>query len=342
MNAADRPNSPSPDEQAALWAARLDGSDLRAADRRAFDAWLAASPEHRTLLSGYCQLSADLEPRLRTLAETGRLVSPAAAIPLPTPGPTRRRTLAWLGLAAAAAAFALAALWWQPAPAALSRQVATASAQRDSLTLPDGTRIDAHAQTNLRIDLAGRDRRIRLAAGEAYFEVARDPARPFVVETPAGSVRVTGTAFSVRTSPGGALEVLVREGTVQVRAGQAAPVPLELGAGARLRADGGHHHLDTLSPAEVDAALAWREGQAVFADTPLAEALARFAHYHGLGLVAAPEAAALPLGGRHRLDDLDGFLASLEAVLPVHVTRGLDGIVRVGLRSPTEPARASP
>lgn len=342
MNAPNR-RAPSADEQAALWAARLDGSALSADDRLALETWLATSPGNRRLLAAYCQLSADLETELQGLAEAGRLHPPAPAGESAEPiRPFRRRAALWLGLAAAAAAFALAALWWQPAPSPLSRQLATASAQRQSLSLPDGSRIDLHAQTNLRVELDARDRRVRLAAGEAYFEVARDPDRPFVVETPAGSVRVTGTAFSVRTSPGGALEVIVREGTVQVRAGQATPAPLELRAGGRLRAAAGRHEVDTLASDEVDAALAWREGQAVFADTPLAEALARFAHYHGRGLVADPDAARLTLGGRHRLDDLDGFLASLESVLPVRATHGLDGIVHVGLRAPTQPAPASP
>jgi transmembrane sensor len=333
MNAANR-SATSADEQAALWAARLDGSTLSADDRAALETWLASAPGNRRLLATYCQLSADLEADLQGLAGAGEQAEPIR--------PFRRRAALWLGLAAAAAALAFGAFRWQPAPSILSRQVATASAQRESLSLPDGSRIDLHAQTNLRVDLDARDRRVRLAAGEAYFEVARDPARPFTVETPAGSVRVTGTAFSVRASPGGALEVVVREGTVQVRAGPAAPAPFELGAGGRLRAAAGRHEVDTLSPGEVDAALAWREGQAVFADTPLAEALARFAHYHGRGLIADPDAAGLTLGGRHRLDDLDGFLASLEAVLPVRVTHGLDGIVHVGLRGPTRPAPASP
>ncbi len=64
---------------------------------------------------------------------------------------------------------------------------------------------------------------------------------------------------------------------------------------------------------------------------PLSEALARFARYHGHGITATPEAANLKVGGRFSLDDLNGFLTTLEEVLPVRVSRGLNGTVQVAL-----------
>lgn len=333
MNAPDRTSSLSTDEQAALWAARLDGSSLSPADRRAFDSWLNADPEHRVRLSAYCQLSADLEQNLRQLSEAGRVFAPPDNDEgVESHTPRRHRAYAWWSLAAAAAAVALAVSLWRPTTDLDSAQVATATAQRDSLSLSDGSRIDVYAQTNLRIELTPRDRRVRLGSGEAYFAVARNAARPFVIETPSGSVHVTGTAFSVRTASEGSLTVLVREGSVQVRTGDADRGPFELRGGQRLRSSPGSHVVDEMDASEIDAALAWREGQVVFAGTPLSEALSRFAHYHGRGLAASPEAAGLTLGGRYSLDDLDEFLAAIEAALPVRVSRGLNGVIHVGLR----------
>ena len=63
MNPSPHPH-PAAEEQASLWAARLDGSVLSATDRLALDAWLAEDPAHRSLLSHYCQFSADLEQQL--------------------------------------------------------------------------------------------------------------------------------------------------------------------------------------------------------------------------------------------------------------------------------------
>jgi transmembrane sensor len=176
---------------------------------------------------------------------------------------------------------------------------------------------------------------VRLAAGEAFFAVHKDATRPFIVETPAGSVRVTGTKFDVRTETDGALEVTVVEGSVQAHPGEAAgrpSTPVQLGAGDQLSAGPGGVSVHTLPAAALEDALAWRQGQIVFDGVPLREALARFARYHGRGITATPEAAELRVGARFSLDDLDGFFAGLEEVLPVRVTHNLNGTVQVSRR----------
>ena len=114
MNSAPSP-SPLAEEQASLWAARLDGSALSAADRTTLDTWLAADPAHRVLLSSYCQFSADLEQQLPLLAgiRDGWEENPTATKtvrPLPW--------LRWPALAGAAlmVAAALAVILWQGRP----------------------------------------------------------------------------------------------------------------------------------------------------------------------------------------------------------------------------------
>ncbi len=322
---------PADDEQAALWAARLDGSSLTAADRAAFEAWLAGDPARRDLLSRYCQFGADLELQLPALVTAGTLALPAESAAAP-----RGRRLWWLLPATLAAAAAAALLLWTGRTPVQSAEVATPMARRQTLMLADGTQVDLNAQTNLRIDIARKERRVRLASGEAFFAVHRDPARPFFVDTPAGSVRVTGTQFDVRVDSADTLEVTVAEGTVQAHPGDArgrAAAPVVLAAGDRLSAGPGGVAVQPLASAALDAALAWRRGLAVFDGVPLRDAVARFARYHGRGIAVSAEAAELRLGGRFSLDDLDGFFAALEEVLPVRVTRNLNGTVQVSLRA---------
>ena len=304
------PNLTAADEAASLWAARLEGSVLSAADRSELEAWLSADPGHRGLLSQYCQFSTDLELLLPAL------VGPAAGLTL-------------------AAAAVTAVLLWPGAPAVQHESIATPVAHRHSLTLADGTQVELNAQTNLRVEITAETRYVRLASGQAFFTVTRDPARPFTVETPAGSVRVTGTQFDVRAETAGTLDVLVAEGTVQVRPADPGDgrsvAPVVLGSGDQLKAGPEGLHRSKLSAAELDDALAWRQGRIIFDGVPLSEALARFARYHGQGITASPEAASLRVGGRFSLDDLNGFLTTLEDILPVRVSRGLNGTVQVAL-----------
>lgn len=328
------PLSASAEEQASLWAARLDGSTLSTADRAALDAWLAAHPAHRALLSSYCQFSADLEQRLPLLEGIREDLAEKQAAP---PTARSRPWLRWPTLAGAmlTAAAAVAVVLWRHAPQNQFQNVATPVAQRSELALADGSHVELNAHTALVVDLKDGERRVRLASGEAFFRVSRDANRPFFVETPAGLVRVTGTQFNVRTVSPDALEVTVLEGSVQVRPGAASTPPRQLAAGDRLVAEPGQVRVATLTGSDLANALAWRQGRIVFEETPLREALTRFAHYHGRNLTASDAAARLHVGGVHSLDDLDGFLTSLEQVLPsVRVLHRRDGSVRVDATAP--------
>ncbi len=323
------------EEAAAAWAARLDSGAFTIADREALETWLAADSQHRPLLADFCQFSADLETTLPALVAEGRVDAPVA------PPPRRRPSPAWRGWAfagslAAAAAIALA---WVAFPRPVTptiERVATAATQRQTVTLADGSQVELNAHTSIEFTLTKHERRARLADGQAFFSVAKDPSRPFIVETPAGSVRVTGTHFDVRADPSAMLEVTVEEGSVQVRLGEntaaSAQAIYALKAGNHLTAHPAGVVVEQLSTEDVSKLLAWREGMIVFERTPLAEALARFARYHGRGITATSDTANLAVVGRYSLDDLDDFFASLEEILPVRVTHELSGTVIVRSR----------
>jgi transmembrane sensor len=328
MNSLPKYLDPAAEEQASLWAARLDGSVLSADDQNALGAWLSETPAHRELLSYYCQFSADLEQQLPALVEAGTVELPADS------APARSRT--WLNWGVGVGLAAAALVVWLALPRTQSENLASPMAVRQTLNLADGTRVELNAQTSLQISIDRNGRRVRLASGEAFFAVHKETARPFIVETPAGSVRVTGTQFDVRAEAAAPLEVTVVEGSVQVRPADPTGrpgAPVLLGANDQLSAGPGGVEVRALSASALDDALAWRQGQIVFTDVPLRTALARFARYHGRGIIATAAASDRRVGGRYSLDDLDGFLAALEEVLPVQVTRNLDGTVQVSLRN---------
>ncbi len=336
MNRSQNVPNSDVEDQAALWAARLEGSKLTSADRAALDAWLAEDATRSALLSQYCQFSADLDRLLPTLVASG-------AVAIPDEASRRRRRNPWLfataGLFAAAAAVAAVFLVH---PRTRPDTIATSVAQRREFTLADGTRVELNANTSVFIENGRQERRVRLADGEAYFVVSKDKARPFIVETPAGSVRVTGTIFNVRTEATTELDVTVVEGSVQVRpgvTGDAKPAgPVDIGPGDDLHAGSQGVSIRALSAGALDDALAWRHGQVVFDGVPLSEALACYSRYHGRQITVTAGAAGLGVGGRYSLDDLDGFLAALEQGWPVRVTPGPGGTFRVSLRAEEQPA----
>lgn len=329
MNPSDAlPHSPA-EEQAALWAARLDGSALSAADREELAAWIAANPAHRELLTAFCQFSVDLEQQLPSLTGIRDQIA-EARVPrsnaLPTPW-LRRPRLAGVALAAAAA---LAFAFWLGRPPTQEESIATPAARRQSVALADGSVMELNARTSVAVAIDSGRRHVQLADGQAFFTVTPGANRPFVVETPAGSVRVTGTRFDVRCDGASELAVTVAEGTVVVRPGVAADSPVKLSPGDRLVLAAGAVDVRHLTPAQLQNELAWREGQVVFEGEPLQAALGRFARYHGRAIRVAPGAADLRLGGRYSLDDLDGFFTALEEALPeVRVTRDQSGAVEV-------------
>ena len=320
------------DEQAAYWSARLEGDVLEASERAELDAWLAQSPAHRAALSDYCQFSADLEEQLPQLVASG-------AVKMPAPGaPTQSRSF-WslprvsLGLCAAAAAVAVGL--WTVRPASPVQTIAAPIGQRSSFTLNDGTRVELNAQTSLRFVASAHERRVQLSGGEAIFMVTKDATRPFIVETTAGSVRVTGTVFNVRSdAAAGAFEVTVVEGSVEVRPanrGAQSPFPLTANQQLTARADG--VSVNPLSPVALEEALAWRRGLIVFNDVPLSEVAARFAQYHGRVITVAPELADERVGGRYALDDLMGFLSGMASALSIQLDVGADGSAALRPRS---------
>lgn len=340
MNISGHTFDPNAEEQAALWAARLDGSELTAAQLAELETWLAENPAHRTLLSRYTQLSVDLEEHLPALLEASAgqagMIEENEAVAEEVAAPVRarwspRRAAGWT-LAAAAV---VAGLVWVIRPRHQSETFATAAAERRSITLVDGSQVELNARTRLQVEIGSGERHVRLAAGEAFFTVSKDPKRPFIVEAPAGSVRVTGTVFGVHSEASSDLAVTVVEGSVLVRPGIAPASSVSLHAGDRLIA-GTSVSVQKLSADELRDGLAWRQGRIVFDHVPLREALARFAHYQGRegDFTVTAAAAELPLSGLYSLDDIDGFLADIERALSVRVTRERGTGIRVDRAEP--------
>ncbi|WP_197524497.1 FecR family protein [Novosphingobium resinovorum] len=166
--------------------------------RERIEAWLDETPEHRqawTQARKAWAVLGDVERAQRAPSSTATVLP---FTPRARSQPTYRRVMASLGALAASVALALAI-----SPSLLLRlsaDYATGTGQLRDVQLPDGTRVTLGARSAIDVDLTGNERRVRLVAGEAWFDVARDPAHPFVVASGRTETRVLGTAFEVRSS----------------------------------------------------------------------------------------------------------------------------------------------
>ncbi|MFT3763137.1 MAG: FecR domain-containing protein [Pseudoxanthomonas sp.] len=260
-------------EQAQYWIARMASGAFDADDAERLQAWLAEDDAHLRLL----------ERERATWQALGGLRDAFAQAPNPAVAamhangrrharrPMRRRLLA--GVAAVAACLALA-LWlpsqwldWQAdhrTDAAVSR-----------LTLDDGSQVALDAGSAIAVDYAADRRQVRLLRGAAWFEVAHGDARPFVVQARQGRIRDIGTAFSVQLADDATL-ARVSSGEVEVQAGAAAPHRLGAGQGAGYRRDGVLFALADTAPDDVAP---WRNGEILFDDTPIDQALRELSRY---------------------------------------------------------------
>lgn len=315
------------------WFVRRQRGQWARGEQQQFAAWLAADPRHAQALA-HCEaqwarfegMPADLVQRMRR-----QLRADQAAAVAPRRG-FLRPAFALAGVAAVAGgAGFLAWQQWQ-AQVQWSQAFRTARGQQQELTLPDGSRVRLDTATQLQVAFSRGQRAVRLLEGQAFFSVQSEPARPFVVQAGPVQVRVVGTRFSVRHTPGLAgndgVQVAVEHGRVRVAGRDAAE--LLLGAGEAVASDSA----GVLAPVAPAGPVApWREHRLSFLDTPLGQALAELERYGDTGLVVRdPAVAALRL------------TATVDPLQPAALRRALPRVLPVrlqeqGARAEVLPAR---
>jgi transmembrane sensor len=315
------------DNEAALWTWRLDSGPLTTAEQDQFDVWLGEDNRHRHAL----------EELRRTWSMLDRLAErpPEKLAALAGPQPQRifvGRKRYWEAAAAAMLVVALgAALWITRRPG--MQVMSTAVGQHRRVALADGSELTLNTDTLLAVELTQQRRDIYLRRGEAHFDVVHDAARPFYVHAGDTVIRDVGTQFEVRLHSDRDIDVLVDEGRVEVRGPVAADWVRALSAGEQLSIAGPRLKVMSVSPRQVANDLAWREGALVFDGEPLSQALVEVGRYTRMRIVlAGPKAASLPISGRFRTDDVQGFFRALQAALPVQVSQPQPGVVSIAAR----------
>ncbi len=339
---------PAPTEaerEASEWLVLLDHPDVPRLEIARFQAWLAASADNKT---AWAEVSATWDklggvlarlppPLLKERPGFGAANDAGARLPRP------RLNAARLGLGAIAAAAAAAVFVFAPilTPAPLGDGGGTAYATEVSeirpLLLADGSRAELGPSAEMNVLFDPSARRVVLEDGVGFFEVAPDPARPFIVASRYGEVRIASGSVSVRVTDAGMIASVVEgAASCQSTPGRSlwsrlvAPQPaLDAGAGQEfvLNTAGGAA-VNALGPQGLDQRLAWRRRIVAGADMPLSEAAAELTRFSGVSFAFSDRALAQERVSVH-LDgaDVEGFIALVEANLGARAERDASGQV---------------
>ena len=327
-----------------LWSAQLSEPEAAAIRSRA-----KADRKYRDDYERSLEVLADMEelsddPAIRVIADESAELTKMRH--------SQRRALfaaaAGVVLAIGAATIYLAP-WSAPDHSHLVKHFTRVGEQK-TIELDDGSVVTLNTATQLVVDYGATGRRILLERGEAFFDVAEDPQRPFTVELGERSVTAIGTAFNVRRDPG-RHSVAVLEGVVSLHETVEQPPmlapPAATGDGPFQRSvragwvaeyDLAGEGITAWQPGSMERHLGWRSGMLRFDREPLFEVVRELNRYTRRKiLIEDAEIMELNVYAAVSVTDLESALMALQRLLPINVTRHYDRIVITGSEE-TRPA----
>ena len=345
--------------EACAWIAQLETGDTTLQDLAAFREWMQRSPRHADEIRRLAYLSDDLNILTEMAGPLEDAASHFRQIVAQRRTPLWRKPQALVaGLAAIVFMAAGALIYFAPgAYPEGSRIIATAIGDYQEITLSDGSRVELNSDTQIEVEFTRDRRKIRLLKGEAFFTVAHDPARPFVVFAGRNYVLAVGTAFAVRLFDAeNDFEVTVTEGRVVVaeatgaspteiaapsRIGEAAPtveavepaahlLVLKAGQNVVVSSASEAPPIMEMTPRELQRKLSWQEGLFDFSETPLIEVVQEVSRHTATRIeISDPQLRNLRFGGVFRTGETDALLSALEVSFDIEVEYVDDGYVRL-------------
>lgn len=302
----------SPKDQAFVWLSRLATGEAGAAMLAEFEKWRDCDPRNEKALIEARRLWLLIGKPLEAQYTPAMASAPARRTVRRMSG---RRWRPWLATAAGLVlAVGLGGQWlrdWR-------HDQFTATGEQRTIALGDGSTMWLNTASAADIRVDGQARRVRLVRGEAYFDVARVPGRPFIVDAGQGQVRVLGTAFGVRRD-GSDVAVTVQRGRVQVMGGGTPPVVVTPDQAVRVHAG---DRLKAVEPVDAERVLSWRMGRVQFENRPIQEVLDELKRYDRRFVIFSyPGAGDLRVSSIVDLARIDEWYDTLGQSLPVQVSR---------------------
>lgn len=328
---AERETSRDIDRAASEWTARLDRGPLTPEEDAAFQAWLGGDPRSRGALLRAQALSIMSE----SAQALGPGFDPAAFEEPKRPGAarlSRRQALTWTGGTVAVLASLVALGVGMPAAGTV---ISTGRGEIRLVPLKDGSTVLLNTLSSVRVRFDEGERLVTLLRGEAYFSVARDERRPFVVEVDGRRLHTTQAGFRVRKLDTAPVDILVQRGQVDLTAlsQMASASTLALMANTRLTLSDSvlgrtAERPQPIAPEAVTRELAWRDGKLAFEGETLKQAADSFARYSDTRiLIGDPGLAREPVTGLFAANDPVGFSRAIARVFDAQLEQRGDDVV---------------
>ena len=320
-------------EAASDWLLRIQADSLDSEELAQWLQWYDADPANR---AAFEKIQATFEsihalPRSERSAWASRLepLEPAKRSWLPF-----SRTV-WAAAATLMIAFITAFVFWRLGGNASFETSAfkTERATHRDISLPDGSRVRLGAESRLFVNFTSQTRYLVLEGGEAFFDVAKDKERPFLVQAGEVTIRAVVTEFNVRRVMNKTI-VAVTEGVVEVRQSlrpddrRPRQTPSRSASKAIRVAAGEQVSIDTaaaviaVKPVDSEAVIGWQAGRLEFVDEPLRMVIGTVNRYSHREIVITDESISeLRFSGTVSREHIDEWLSALPEVFPVDVRR---------------------
>jgi transmembrane sensor len=302
--------------EAAAWIARLHDEQQGANLNAAFQKWICESDEHRRAFDRMTHAWEQAgKIRLRARDEFQSIRAPQSY-----------RFFPWAALAATLVLVIGTAVYYSH-----DNALVTGVGQQRVRVLEDGTRVVLNTDTRIEVNYDKSLRRVRLVRGEAWFEVAKRPTWPFVVNVDDQEIRALGTSFIVRHDDVQDFSVTLVDGRISVTPipksdREASQAPRILIPGERLTA--APHQEPAVDRPELSRVTAWQHGRVEFEETPLAEAATEMNRYNTRHVkIVDPEVARLRIGGVFRAADSAEFVKVVTAAFALQAEQNGADIV---------------
>lgn len=322
--------------QADRWIARLNSDLCKNHDRQQFSAWLQQSPAHRQAFDQQLDLFQQLGAldglsfnERRTTQRREPATIPVNGIAEDRRGGDRRgqppnaspRQPAWRLLTSWApfvcAAVVVMAFFWPTSQNTNRLHYSTGAGEVRTLQLSDGSRVQLNTRSALSVDFSEGQRQLTLTRGEAYFDVAKDPQRPFIVHLGDTSVTAVGTAFNIYRQEHNS-QVHLTEGVISVAAAKVSEAK-EITAGQRFELSAAGISKLTRDSVQPD----WLDGNLDFNNTPLSTAIGELNRHlrQPVQLEMTREQQLQPLSGHFTTGEAEATLRAIALSLNLTLER---------------------